>query len=282
MKAYDKVFYVCCKKCRKKDHEIFRSMSSSQAISIRELDIPAAFDFGYLSAIYRISDLSINHTPFAKLKCIADTLDLIAGESQSVDNQEKRLYSLQEPPPITADVLIPLFSYVLLSAQASLLCANLLYLNSFSWHTLHLPKLSYAVVTFQASLQLILSRIGLELEEETSSGDRAHGDTHYVSQRSSLLSQGRRGSLVHVGDTSSHPLDENWRLPSKDESFEIITEKFGSISQSNTNEQKSLFLNGANSSGDWGFLSRFKRHSIADNNSNSLFSPAPRDKNPPH
>ena len=283
MKAYDKVFYVCCKKCRMKDHEIFRSMSSSQTVSIRELDIPDAFDFGYLSAISRISDLSTNHTPFAKLKCIADTLDLIASESQSVDSQEKRLYNLEEPPPITADILIPMFSYVLLRAQASLLCANLLYLNSFSWHTLHLPKLSYAIVTFQASLQLILSRIGLELEEENSSGDKGHGDTHYVSQRPSLLLQGRRGSLVNIGNTSSHPLDDNWRLPSKDESFEIITEKFGSISHSNKSEQKSL-LNGANRSGDWGFLSRFKRHSIADNNNNSnsssLFSPAPRDKTP--
>ena len=271
MKAYDKVFYVCCKKCKKKDHELFRLMSSSQGITIRELDIPAAFDFEFLSAKNRISDLSTNHTPFAKLKCIADTLDLIASESQSQDNQEKRLYNSQEPPPITADILIPLFSYVLLRAQASLLCANLLYLNSFSWHTLRLPKLSYAVVTFQASLQLILSHIGVELEEETPSP--ADKGTHYVSQRSSLHSQGRRGSLVHVGDASSHPLDENW-----DESFEIINEKFVSISESTNKEQKVL-LNGASKASEWGFLSRFKRHSIADN-TNGLFSPTPRDKTP--
>ena len=279
MKAYDKVFYVCCKKCKKNDHELFWYMSSNHGIKIGELDIPAVFDFEFLSAINRISDLSTNHTPFAKLKCIADTLDLIASESQSLDNQEKRLYNLQEPPPITADVLIPLFSYVLLRAQASLLCANLLYLNSFSWHTLRLPKLSYAIVTFQASLQLILSRIGIELEEDTpSSADNGSGDNHYVSHKSPFLSQGRRGSLVHIGDASSHPLDNNWRLPSKDESFEIIQERFASISQSNNNEEKPI-LNGASRAGDWGFLSRFKRHSIADG-STSLFSPAPRDKNP--
>ena len=258
MKAYDKVFYVCCKKCKSKDHELFKYMSSHQDITIEDLDVPTSFDFDYNAAKYRISELSTNHTPFAKLKCIADALDLIISESHSLPTQEKKLYNVQDTPPITADILIPLFSFVLLRAQVSLLCANLFYLNSFSWHTLHLPKLSYAVVTFQASLQLILSHIGIELEDESSKGggDCFCEGTPYVSQKSQ---PGRRGSLVHVGDTSTHPLDSNWRMASKDESFEVIEERI--LSQSNLAERKPFLTK---KSSDWGFLSRFpmKRHSL--------------------
>eukprot|EP00800_Vazella_pourtalesii_P020793 TRINITY_DN7504_c0_g2_i1.p1 TRINITY_DN7504_c0_g2~~TRINITY_DN7504_c0_g2_i1.p1 ORF type:complete len:516 (+),score=85.68 TRINITY_DN7504_c0_g2_i1:260-1807(+) len=257
MKAYDKVFYVCCKRCKSKDHELFKYMSSHQFITLEDLDVPTTFDFEYIAAKDRISELSTNHTPFAKLKCIADTLDLITSESQSLPTQEKKLFNVPDTPPITADTLIPLFSFVLLRAQVSLLCANLFYLNSFSWHTLRLPKLSYAVVTFQASLQLILSRIGIELEDESSkSGENFYEGTPYVSQKSH---SGRRGSLVHVGDTSTHPLDSDWRMASKDESFEVIEEKF--FSQSNLPEKKAFITK---KSSDWGFLSRFpaKRHSV--------------------
>ncbi|KAI6649363.1 Telomerase-binding protein EST1A-like [Oopsacas minuta] len=273
MKAYDKVFYVCGKKCKVYDHDLYKYMSSNQCITIADLDIPDTFDFTYITALERISELSTTHTPFAKLKCIADTLDLISSESQSLHNQEKRLYNVQDPPPMTADILIPLFSYVLLRAQVSLLCANLFYLNSFSWHTLRLPKLSYAVVTFQASLQLILSRIGIQFEDEISkeNGDYFYEGAPYVSQTSVT---GRRGSLVHIGDASSHPLDPTWRLPSKDESFEIIEEKFASFSQSNQVERKPFL---SKKSSDWGFLSRFptKRHSV-DGNMGALSSPPPR------
>ena len=258
MKAYDKVFYVCCKRCKSKDHELFKYMSTHQDVTIEDLDVPTTFDFDYNAAKDRISELSTNHTPFAKLKCIADTLDLITSESQSLPTQEKKLYNVQDTPPVTADILIPLFSFVLLRAQVSLLCANLFYLNSFSWHTLHLPKLSYAVVTFQASLQLILSRIGIELEDESSkeSGEYFCEGTHYVSQKSQ---SGRRGSLVHVGDASTHPLDSNWRMTSKDESFEVIEEQF--FSQSALPEDKSFLTKKSN---DWGFLNRLplKRHSV--------------------
>ena len=258
MKAYDKVFYVCCKRCKSKDHELFKYMSSQQDITLEDLDVPATFDFDYNAAKDRISELSTNHTPYAKLKCIADTLELITSESQSLPTQEKKLYNVQDTPPITADILIPLFSFVLLRAQVSLLCANLFYLNSFSWHTLHLPKLSYGVVTFQASLQLILTRIGIELEDESSkeNGDYLCDGTPYVSQKSQ---EGRRGSLVHIGDASTHPLDSDWRMASKDESFEVIQEKF--ISQSNMPDRKPFLTK---KSSDWGFMNRFpmKRHSI--------------------
>ena len=271
MKAYDKIFYVCSKQCRKKDQEIFKHMSKNEELAIADFEIPPEFNFPFLSAIERISDLSSNHTPFAKLKCISDTLDLIANESQTLEKEEKILYNPSEPPLITADTLIPLFAYILLRAQAGLLCANLFYLNSFSLHTLHIPKLSYAMVTFQASLQFIYSRIGIDTDD--TSPTRSTDEVGIDGSR--YISQNRRSSLVHIGESPRHPLASDWSRSSREESLELVEERFINPMQSFNGESSTLNGTVTERSG----LSRLvgKRHSIGGEGvtTPNLFSPAP-------
>eukprot|EP00058_Branchiostoma_floridae_P026603 XP_002612094.1 hypothetical protein BRAFLDRAFT_130906 [Branchiostoma floridae] len=154
--VHTKMWQAVCQQCKKEESLLQKKLEELRGVTGEQLGVKQAFCCPLPGAVVELATLDGLKTPLEKLSCLKRTLDSVNEEVNSHlrENQDPTSDDL---PCLVSDDLILLLVPVLVQARCLHLPSNIFYIENLQWSLSSKDDLGFSLVTFQASMEYMMS-----------------------------------------------------------------------------------------------------------------------------